>query len=85
MTAALPCPVLAACESCGTPADLAAVEADTPVGTLCLTLCGACEEAHTPPRLGWGQAVERVLDHCEHTGRRLDDDPPGGDEPGDAR
>lgn len=70
---ALPCPVLDSCESCGTPDDLAAVEADTPVGTLCFTLCADCENTHRTPRLGWGQAVYRVLDHCEHTGRPVDE------------
>ena len=69
----LPCPVLDSCESCGTPDDLAAVEAITPVGTLCFTLCGACEDTHNTPRLtSWTQAISRVLDHCEHTGQPAD-------------
>lgn len=71
---ALPCPVAPACESCGTPDHLAVVEADTPVGVLCLTLCDGCQDAHRTPRLSWPQAVHRVLDHCEHTGLPLDDD-----------
>ena len=78
---ALPCPVLDSCESCGTPDDLAVVEADTPVGTLCFTLCGACEDTHSTPRLpSWTQAIYRVLEHCDHTGRPVDEptDQPGG-------
>lgn len=71
---ALPCPVAGSCESCGTPDDLAAVEADTPVGVLCLTLCGDCEDARRAPRFAVVAAVYRVLDHCEHTGRTVDDD-----------
>jgi hypothetical protein len=72
--AELPCPVLGSCESCGTPDDLAAVEAITPVGMLCFTLCGACVDAHNVPRLSsWTQAISRVLDHCEHTGRSVDE------------
>ena len=69
----LPCPVLDSCESCGTPDDLAAVEADTPVGVLCLTLCGRCEDDHRTPRFAAVQAVHRVLDHCEHTDRPVDE------------
>ena len=71
---ALPCPVLDSCESCGAPADLAVVEADSPVGTLCFTLCGSCEDTHSVPRLGsWTAAIYRVLEHCEHTGRPADE------------
>ena len=70
---ALPCPVAGSCESCGTPDDLAAVEADTPVGVLFLTLCGPCQDNHRVPRFTAVQATYRVLDHCEHTGRPLDE------------
>jgi hypothetical protein len=70
----LPCPVLDSCEGCGSPADLAAVEADSPVGVLCLTLCRDCQDADRAPMLTPVRAVYRVLDHAEHTGRPIDED-----------
>lgn len=69
----LPCPVAESCESCGTPDGLTAVGADTPIGVLCLTVCGRCQDDQRAPRLTVPAAVHRVLDHCEHTGRTLDE------------
>lgn len=73
----LPCPVADACESCGAPHGLAADEADTPAGVLCLTLCDPCAYAGRTPRLTPVQATYRVLEHGEHTGHPADADRPG--------
>ena len=63
------CPATRECESCGTAdAQLQVLEADTPVGVLCLTLCGACADAGRTPRLRCPAAVGRAMAHERHTG-----------------
>jgi hypothetical protein len=66
------CPVAQACESCRAATDdLAAEEADTPVGVICLTLCASCATTAVGPRLSCPEAVHRLLAHCAHTGLAL--------------
>ena len=67
MTAAR-CPVARACESCGADEDLSVLEADTPVGVICLTLCGPCVDAGRTPRLSCSAAVGRAMAHEQHPG-----------------
>ena len=67
------CPAEPCCETCGAVDDLDVGTADTPVGVLCLTLCGSCAEAGDLPRFpSWSAAVRRVLVHCEHLDVDLD-------------
>ncbi|MER7278844.1 hypothetical protein ABT369_30825 [Dactylosporangium sp. NPDC000244] len=60
------CPLAGRCESCGDTADLAAYEADTLIGPLCLTLCRICAEDHCTPFFDAATATRRTLDHTEH-------------------
>lgn len=62
------CPLAAECESCGTRGDLDLMEADTPLGVICLTLCEACADAGRTPRLSCPAAAIRALEHATHTG-----------------
>lgn len=67
------CPTDSGCAACGAVDDLAVGTADTPVGVLCLTLCGSCAEAGDLPRFSsWTAAVSCVIAHCEHLGVDLD-------------
>jgi hypothetical protein len=68
-SAVLRCPAAEECESCGSAdAQLWVLEADTPVGVLCLTLCGQCADAGRTPRLSCPAAVGRTMAHDRHTG-----------------
>ena len=66
------CPVGLECETCGATwdlrpeSDLEAHEADTPVGTICLTLCGDCFDDGAVPRLSLPKATLKVIDHQGH-------------------
>ena len=63
------CPAAGECESCGAAdAQLWVLEGDTPVGVICLTLCGPCADAGRTPRLSCPAAVRRAMAHEEHTG-----------------
>jgi hypothetical protein len=62
------CPAAGECESCGAAGDLQVMEADTPVGVLCLTLCGPCADAERTPRLSCPAAVGRAMAHEQHAG-----------------
>jgi hypothetical protein len=67
--AVLRCPAAGECESCGTAgAQLWVLEGDTPVGVICLTLCGQCADAGRTPRLSCPAAVRRAMAHEVHTG-----------------
>ena len=66
--AVLRCPAAEACESCGAARDLWVLEADTPVGVICLTLCGPCADAERTPRLSCPAAVGRAMAHEQHAG-----------------
>lgn len=67
------CPVAERCESCGAGAGLTVATAHTPIGVLCVTLCGDCEDANKlPPIRAWSVAAERIGDHCVHLGIDLD-------------
>jgi hypothetical protein len=69
------CPSLAA-DPNGPAGYLAVASADTPVGVICLTLCGSCAEAGALPRIpSWSAAIRRVHEHCEHIGRDVDGNP----------
>jgi hypothetical protein len=70
VTAAI-CPLAAECESCGTHGDLAVLEADTPLGVICLTLCDACADAGRTPRLSCVAAALRALEHGTHIGAEV--------------
>lgn len=68
------CPVAVECGVCGAPDDLAVATAETPVGVLCVTLCGPCADVGTLPALpSWSAAVLAVGDHCEHLGVDVDE------------
>ncbi|GAA0911104.1 hypothetical protein [Pseudonocardia zijingensis] len=62
------CPTGDRCAGCGSHTRLTAAVADTPLGTLCLTLCPACIRHHILPRLSAGDALRRVFAHCDHLG-----------------
>jgi hypothetical protein len=62
-TPVLRCPVAGKCESCGAVQGLQVLEADTPVGVICLTLCDPCADAGRTPRLGLGAATGRAMAH----------------------
>ena len=65
--AALSCPPAPACESCGATAGLEACEADTPVGVICVTVCGPCADQGQAPLLSCPEAVRRAMAHEHHT------------------
>jgi hypothetical protein len=67
------CPLGRCCGACGTEDDLAVGTAITPVGVLCVTLCGSCAERGDTPRIGWATAASGSLDHCGHLGIDLDE------------
>ena len=50
------------------PRELWVLEADTPVGVICLTLCGPCADAERTPRLSCPAAVGRAMAHEQHAG-----------------
>lgn len=62
------CPVGARCESCGTTKPRSVRTATTPVGVICLTLCGRCAGSSLTPRLTPATAARFVLQHCRHLG-----------------
>ena len=63
----LRCPPSAACESCGAADGLWVLEAGTPVGVICLTLCGPCADDDCTPQLSCADAVGRAMAHEGHT------------------
>jgi hypothetical protein len=67
------CPLAARCEVCGAARELDLATYQTPVGVFCATVCGPCLAAGNPPPIrSWGQACERVGEHCQHLGIDLD-------------
>ena len=60
------------CEACGGQRlELATYQ--TPVGVFCATVCWPCMAVGNPPPIrSWGQACERVGEHCQHLGIDLD-------------
>jgi hypothetical protein len=67
------CPLAARCEACGNDQDLDVATYQTPVGVFCATVCWPCVDAGNPPPIrSWGQACERVGEHCQHLGIDLD-------------
>jgi hypothetical protein len=61
------------CEACGGSQRLEVATYQTPVGVFCATICCACVAADAaPPIRSWGQACERVGEHCQHLGIELD-------------
>jgi hypothetical protein len=61
------------CEACGGGQRLKLTTYQTPVGVLCATVCGRCVAAGNPPPVcSWGQACQRVGEHCQHLGIDLD-------------
>jgi hypothetical protein len=61
------------CEACGGTRGLEVATSQTPVGVFCATICDPCVDAGNPPPVrSWGQACERVADHCQHLGLGLD-------------
>jgi hypothetical protein len=67
------CPLAARCQACGADHELEVATYQTPVGVFCATVCGACLAAGNPPPIrSWGQACERVGEHCGHLGIDLD-------------
>lgn len=67
------CPLDRRCSTCGTEDDLAVGTAVTPVGVLCLTLCGPCAITGDIPNIGCVTAATNVLDHCGHLGCELEE------------
>jgi hypothetical protein len=67
------CPIGDRCAGCGGRTQLTPAIADTPVGTLCLTLCPACIHHRVLPRLSVPDAVRAVMAHCEHLGIDVDE------------
>lgn len=67
------CPAPEACAFCGAVDDLAVATADTPVGVVCLPLCGSCAEAGDLPSWpSWTAVVACVIEHCDHLGIDVD-------------
>jgi hypothetical protein len=62
----LPCPVADECDACDGDFELDVYEVETPVGVLCMTLCGGCFDNGRTPRLGWSQAARNALLHRVH-------------------
>jgi hypothetical protein len=61
------------CEACGTPCGLEVATYQTVVGVFCATVCWRCLRVGNPPPVrSWGQACDRVADHCQHLGLDLD-------------
>lgn len=65
------------CESCGVEhtrrARLQVETAHTPMGVLCLTLCGRCAAYDGPPPITIGTAMRLVAQHADHLGITLDE------------
>jgi hypothetical protein len=67
------CPWVGRCEACGTTRAPEVATYQTPVGAFCATVCGRCLRVGMAPAVrSWGQACERVGDHCQHLGLDLD-------------
>jgi hypothetical protein len=67
------CPTRERCGSCSGTRDLAVCTVDTAVGVYCLTLCADCIHGQRVPEpASWADAIERVLDHCDHLGVTVD-------------
>jgi hypothetical protein len=67
------CPRAGRCEACAATRHLEVATYQTPVGVFCATICAPCVAAGNPPEVrSWGQACERVGDHCQHLGLDLD-------------
>jgi hypothetical protein len=63
------CPLGSRCEACGGDRRLEVATYQTPVGVFCATVCGRCVAAGSPPPIrSWGQACQRVGEHCQHLG-----------------
>jgi hypothetical protein len=56
------------CETCGRLDELAVSTAETPDGTVCMTLCDVCEVTGVLPILGPSALSTRVVEHGEHLG-----------------
>lgn len=67
------CPAPDGCATCGAVDDLIVATAETPVGVLCVPLCGSCADAGDLPRWpSWTAAARDVISHCEHLGIDMD-------------
>ena len=67
------CPRAGRCEACGATRALEVATCQTPIGVFCATVCWRClRTGMAPPVRSWGQACERVGDHCQHLGLDLD-------------
>lgn len=67
------CDVAPTCAACGRPPAaenrLGVQTATTPVGVICMTLCGWCTDDGAIPRhVGMAEAVEMAFAHCGHLG-----------------
>jgi hypothetical protein len=62
------CKARLACECCQGRGDLAVSACHTPLGVLCVTLCGACGRAGKRPRWSGSRGADRVGEHCLHLG-----------------
>ncbi|MGP4019023.1 hypothetical protein [Saccharopolyspora sp. 5N708] len=62
------CKVRLACECCQGRSDLAALTCHTPLGVLCVTLCGKCATAGKRPRWSGPRGADRITQHCLHLG-----------------
>jgi hypothetical protein len=60
------CPAGVACQSCGARVGLNILEADTPVGIICLTLCVQCADDGRTPPLSCVEAARLALIHAGH-------------------
>ena len=60
------CPVGPECEGCGRLEELAVLTGDTPVGVLCMTLCGSCEIAGVLSIFSPVEEATRVREHGAH-------------------
>lgn len=60
------------CELCAARDGLAVATLATTLGLLCLTICGECTQGPIPP-LSLGDALDRVVEHCEHLDADLDE------------
>ncbi|MBB5157957.1 hypothetical protein [Saccharopolyspora phatthalungensis] len=62
------CNVRLACECCQSRSELAASACHTPLGVLCVTLCGTCSRAGKRPHWSGPRGADRIGEHCLHLG-----------------
>lgn len=67
------CPWRGPCAICGTQDDVMTGTAETRLGVFCLRLCGPCADRPIPACRSAVEAMEKVLEHCEHLGISADD------------